>query len=154
MVVAPWQQTTSGGSVGGMREFTTGSATDRQPSDDRDLVAANFLSGRKRKGLSQAALAQAMQEAGVKNWHQNTVSRIEKGQRAIYFEEMQALDGLLETNLLRGTELGERVRQGASKMADALTVRHLRQAHEALIEAERVIRGLRSVYDDDFDGGE
>lgn len=67
-------------------------------SESRLFVNAGSLFQDRRKGigLSQAALAQKMQEKGFTNWYQNTVSRLEKNRRSnLTFKEKEALESIL-----------------------------------------------------------
>ena len=57
---------------------------------------ASVRSRRQALGLSQNRLAELMREQGRKKWHQNTVSRLEKGERSVItLGDASALESIL-----------------------------------------------------------
>ena len=57
---------------------------------------ASVRARRQALGLSQSRLAELMREQGQTNWHQNTVSRLEKGERSVItLGDARALEGIL-----------------------------------------------------------
>ncbi len=84
--------------------------TASDPPDDR-AVGANLRTLRERKGLSQVALARAMVDRGLSVWRQTTVSRVEKGDRPLYVNEMSALDEIVGPGLYTGTRFGQSQRK-------------------------------------------
>lgn len=119
---------------------------------DLRRVGANIRFARTEKGLSQAALADAMREAGQGHWRQNTVSRVENGRQEVYLGELDALERILG-GVLAGTELESALRDMGNTAQRVITVKRLRQVHQALIEAEKVISELRAIYGDRPEGG-
>ena len=68
-------------------------------------LSKNMRTLRKRAGLSQGDLAQQMAERG-RPWHQTTVSRIERGTQELdSLQDINALQGILGTELLDSTAL-------------------------------------------------
>lgn len=68
-------------------------------------LSENMRILRKRAGLSQGDLAQQMAERG-RPWHQTTVSRIERGSQELdSLQDINALQGILGTELLDSTAL-------------------------------------------------
>lgn len=58
--------------------------------NDREFGQA-VREARQALGISQGGLAAVMRRAGVDGWHQTTVSRVEKGERAVSFTEAVTL---------------------------------------------------------------
>lgn len=90
-------------------------------------LADNLRALRERKGLSQPALAAAMNEHGIQ-WHQQTVARIESGQQRARWDEVVAL----------GVILGVPVERFTWPPAEA-------NAADALYMAAERVRGRASV---------
>ena len=65
-------------------------------------LADNLRALRERKGMSQPALAAAMNEHGIQ-WHQQTVARIESGQQRAKWDEVVALGVILGVAMERFT---------------------------------------------------
>ncbi len=87
------------------------------PMDDEARFADNLRRQRESRGWSQGDLARGMQEAGWRNFHQTTVSRIEKGERPIRLGEAKALAEVFHLSLevllrpSREAVLAEQLRQ-------------------------------------------
>jgi transcriptional regulator with XRE-family HTH domain len=56
-----------------------------------DVIVRNIKSLRARRGLDQDDVVKAMREMGFANWHRQTMSKIELGQRRITLEELLGL---------------------------------------------------------------
>ncbi len=111
-------------------------------ADDR-TVGANIRVLRERKGLSQVALARAMVDRGLTVWRQTTVSRVEKGDRQLYVNEMRALDEIIGPGLSAGTRLG----QSQRKIKMYLLMESLRQGIEQQrAELDEQQEDLRALY--------
>ncbi|MFI5729177.1 multiprotein-bridging factor 1 family protein [Kribbella sp. NPDC051587] len=67
-----------------------------EPGTDEALFAENMRRRREELGWSQGELARKMQDAGWENFHQTTVSRIEKGERPIRLNEARGLAGVMD----------------------------------------------------------
>ena len=61
-----------------------------------DLVVGNIRAERNRRKLDQADVVERMRELGFTSWHRQTMSRIEKGDRRIFPEELLGLSLALE----------------------------------------------------------
>ena len=72
------------------------------PDDAEQRFAANLRLLRERQGISQVKLAQEMAARGWP-WRQQTVTRVENGQRMIRFGEAMALASILGVSLNRFT---------------------------------------------------
>lgn len=72
------------------------------PDDAEQRFAANLPLLRERQGISQVKLAQEMAARGWP-WRQQTVTRVENGQRMIRFGEAMALASILGVSLNRFT---------------------------------------------------
>src|SRR5260370_21645909 len=72
------------------------------PDETEQRFAANLRLLRERQGISQVKLAQEMAARGWP-WRQQTVTRLENGQRMIRFGEATALAEILNTPLERFT---------------------------------------------------
>ena len=81
--------------------------------------ATNMRLRREELGWSQGELARQMQGAGWANFHQTTISRIEKHERPIRLSEAGAIAKVLQTPLPL-LELPEGVAQGVSRVRAAL----------------------------------
>ncbi len=100
------------------------------PPDDEARFVDNVRRRREARGWSQGDLARRMQEAGWRNFHQTTVSRIEKGERPIRLGEAKALAEVLDVTLevllrpSREAVLAEQLRQftkEANRAYDGIT---------------------------------
>lgn len=65
----------------------------------RDELAANIRAARARKRLQQSDVVTGMRDLGFTEWHRQTVSRVEHGDRRILAEEVCALATVLETSV-------------------------------------------------------
>jgi transcriptional regulator with XRE-family HTH domain len=68
------------------------------PESADSRLGMNVRRLRDKKGMTQAALAEAMTERGWQ-WHQSTVARVESGQQSVRFAEAEALIQILGTTL-------------------------------------------------------
>ncbi len=128
-----------------------------ETTDDMEVLAFNVARLRKRLGMSQTALAQAMQEQGLSHWRQNTVSRVETGKQELSVRELRALGEILGP-VLGGTDFAGTLAQAARGTLNAMLVLHLRRLHLALdksmtelAQADAEIRWLRTAFDDDYE---
>lgn len=111
-------------------------------SDDDSLVAANMKRLRKAAGLSQAELARRMRDAGL-DWHQNTVSRVENGTRAVTgYREVRGLLAVLGPEVTLGTEAEDAAGKLSRRMLEFVSIPHLRAAEANLESALREVRGV------------
>src|SRR4051794_39559980 len=81
----------------------------RQPTHD-ERVGLNLKAARERAGISQTALAERMAEAGFTAWRQTTVSRTERGERALKMGEFRKLGKIVGADLSEGTEFASSLR--------------------------------------------
>ena len=65
----------------------------------RDELAANIRAARARKRLQQSDVVTGMHALGFTEWHRQTVSRVERGERRVLAEEICALATVLETSV-------------------------------------------------------
>lgn len=127
------------------------------PDDAEQRFAANLRLLRERQGMSQVKLAQEMAARGWP-WRQQTVTRVENGQRMIRFGEAMALASILGVSLSRFTRpVSEVVEVEKIRAASA----RLRESCEAvaaavcrLLEERRTAERLQvlnaQVQGDDF----
>jgi len=94
------------------------------PDDTEQRFAANLRLLRERQGISQVKLAQEMAARGWP-WRQQTVTRLENGQRMIRFGEATALAEILHTPLERFTR----------PLSEAIEVQKIRAASVRLRES-------------------
>lgn len=94
------------------------------PDDTEQRFAANLRLLRERQGISQVKLAQEMVARGWP-WRQQTVTRLENGQRMIRFGEATALAEILNTPLERF----------ARPVSEAVEVEKIRAASAQLRES-------------------
>jgi transcriptional regulator with XRE-family HTH domain len=126
------------------------------PDDTEQRFAANLRLLRERQGMSQVKLAQEMVARGWP-WRQQTVTRLENGQRMIRFGEATALAEILDTPLERFTRpVSEAVEVEKIRAASA----RLRESYEAvadavchLLDEQRTAQRLR-VLNDQVRGGD
>ncbi|MFI2702871.1 helix-turn-helix transcriptional regulator [Cellulosimicrobium composti] len=94
--------------------------TDKNAEDAAFAESVKRL--RERKGWSQGELARRLQDVGWENFHQTTVSRIEKGERPVRLSEARALANALDSSvgdMVQSGELGELRRDLAKLIRDA-----------------------------------
>lgn len=127
------------------------------PDDTEQRFAANLRLLRERQDISQVKLAQEMAARGWP-WRQQTVTRVENGQRMIRFGEATALAEILHTPLERfARPVSEADEVEKIRAADA----RLRESFEAvvaavchLLDAQRTAERLQvlnaGVHGDDF----
>jgi transcriptional regulator with XRE-family HTH domain len=63
------------------------------------LIARNLHAVRVRRGLEQRDLVERMRQLGFGNWHRQTLSRIEQGQRNLLAQELLSLAYALDTSI-------------------------------------------------------
>jgi len=95
------------------------------PESDERRFAENMRRYREAKGWSQGELARRVREAGLENFHQTTISRIEKGERPIRLGEARVIAQVLKKSLTRLLLKGE----------EALLADDLVSAHKAVAGA-------------------
>lgn len=125
---------------------------------DRLVVGDAIQKARKAAGLTQGQFAEALRARGLDDWYQSTVSRTENGLRTLRTRETRVINAFLGVNVHEGTSLRL---PGTSRMADWAQVAHeeariraIRQAHEAVLDAEYALRALRALEDPEFDDPE
>lgn len=97
-------------------------------SDYADAIVRNVRAERARKGLEQRDLVERMRLLGCTNWHRQTLSRVERGERRLLAEEVFVLAIALQTSLPRlmgylGDEKAvELVPGGSIDAADVMTL--------------------------------
>lgn len=112
---------------------------------DEQVVAANIARLRKRRGLSQGALAEAMQQAGATWWHQNTVSRVERGLQSVSFKDFDALTTVLP-GVFAGTDLDGISRATARAAERYVVLPRLREVEQQLEQALSHVRELQYAF--------
>jgi transcriptional regulator with XRE-family HTH domain len=101
------------------------------PDDAEQRFAANLRLLRERQGISQVKLAQEMAARGWP-WRQQTVTRVENGQRMIRFGEAMTLASILGVSLNRFTRpVSEVIEVEKIRAASA----RLRESCEAVVAA-------------------
>ena len=63
------------------------------------VIVRNLRAVRTRRDLEQRDLVERMRQLGFLNWHRQTLSRIEQGQRKLLAEELLGLAYALETSI-------------------------------------------------------
>jgi transcriptional regulator with XRE-family HTH domain len=127
------------------------------PDDTEQRFAANMRLLRERQGISQVKLAQEMAARGWP-WRQQTVTRLENGQRMIRFGEATALAEILHTPLERfsrpvsdRSEV-EKIRAAGARLRESCEAVAAAACH--LLEAQRTAERLQvlnaGVQGDDF----
>jgi transcriptional regulator with XRE-family HTH domain len=107
--------------------------TDEEHSQVGQRFSANLRIARERAGMSQAALATLMREMGHDAFRQNTIYRIETGQRAVIIDEAYALARITRTSLDRLAQ-PEALARDAWQILEAL--RQFREAGEQITRQE------------------
>jgi transcriptional regulator with XRE-family HTH domain len=64
-----------------------------------DVIVRNVRAARARRHLDQADVVARMHVLGYKNWHRQTLSKTERGERRLLAEELLALSLALETEM-------------------------------------------------------
>jgi transcriptional regulator with XRE-family HTH domain len=64
-----------------------------------DVVMRNIRAARARQKLDQADVVERMRALGFRNWHRQTLSRIEQGERRVTFEEALGLAFVLDVTV-------------------------------------------------------
>jgi transcriptional regulator with XRE-family HTH domain len=127
------------------------------PDDAEQRFAANLRVLRERQGISQVKLAQEMAVRGWP-WRQQTVTRLENGQRMIRFGEAIALASILGVSLGRFTRPVSEALEVEKIRATSARLRESCQAVAAavchLLDAQRTAERLQTlngqVQGDDF----
>jgi transcriptional regulator with XRE-family HTH domain len=127
------------------------------PDDTEQRFAANLRLLRERQGISQVKLAQEMAARGWP-WRQQTVTRLENGQRMIRFGEATALAEILHTPLERFTrpvseaDEVEKIRAASARLRESCEA--VAAAVCRLLDAQRTAKRLQvlnhRVQGDDF----
>lgn len=63
-----------------------------------DVIVQNIRTLRARKGLDQSDVVDEMRKLGFSNWHRQTMSKIELGQRRVALEELLGLIVVFKTS--------------------------------------------------------
>ena len=127
------------------------------PDDAEQRFAANLRILRERQGVSQVKLAQEMAVRGWP-WRQQTVTRLENGQRMIRFGEAIALASILGVSLDRFTRSVSEALEVEKIRATSARIRESCEAVAAavchLLDAQRTAERLQTlngqVQGDDF----
>lgn len=126
------------------------------PDEAERRFAANLRVLRERRGISQARLAQEML-ARQWPWRQQTVARLENGQRMLRFGEAIALASILGVSLDRFTRPGSEVIEMEKIRAASARLRESYDAVAAavcrLLDEQRTAQRLR-VLNDQVRGGD
>jgi transcriptional regulator with XRE-family HTH domain len=127
------------------------------PDDAEQRFAANLRILRERQGVSQVKLAQEMAARGWP-WRQQTVTRLENGQRMIRFGEAIALASILGVSLGRFTRPVsealevEKIRAASARLRESCEAVAAAVCH--LLDAQRTAERLQAlngqVEGDDF----
>ena len=127
------------------------------PDDAEQRFAANLRILRERQGVSQVKLAQEMAARGWP-WRQQTVTRLENGQRMIRFGEAIALASILGVSLGRFTRPVsealevEKIRAASARLRESCEAVAAAVCH--LLDAQRTAERLQAlnaqVRGDDF----
>jgi transcriptional regulator with XRE-family HTH domain len=127
------------------------------PDDAEQRFAANLRILRERQGVSQVKLAQEMAARGWP-WRQQTVTRLENGQRMIRFGEAIALASILGVSLDRFTRPVseaievEKIRAASARLRESCEAVAVAVCH--LLDAQRTAERLQAlnaqVRGDDF----
>lgn len=113
------------------------------PDDDDARFAENVKLERERLGWSQGELARRLrEEGGLSNFHQTTVSRVEKGERPVRLAEARAIAQVLGSRVSLLVMSNERYRP-LQRFASCL--HDLREAHAALGDARSELDGARAA---------
>jgi transcriptional regulator with XRE-family HTH domain len=96
-------------------------------SDYADAIMRNVRAERARKGLEQRDLVERMRALGCANWHRQTLSRVERGERRLVAEEVFALAIALQTSIPAlmgnlGDEKGIELPGGVITSAEVMTL--------------------------------
>lgn len=96
-------------------------------SDYAGVIVRNVRAERARKGLEQRDLVERMRALGLTNWHRQTLSRVERGERRLLAEEVFALALALQTSIPRlmgylGDEKAVELPGGSIEAADVMTL--------------------------------
>jgi transcriptional regulator with XRE-family HTH domain len=119
--------------------------SERRSETADERLAANVRLLRERRGMSQRQLAEAMAERGHP-WHQQTVGRVEEGNRPVRFAEAEDLAAILQAPLDRlAWASGEaRVVEYLNQSASSVTA-----AHEAVADSVRRLLGAVAAVEED-----
>jgi transcriptional regulator with XRE-family HTH domain len=119
------------------------------PDDTEQRFAANLRLLRERQGISQVKLAQEMAARGWP-WRQQTVTRLENGQRMIRFGEATALAEILDTPLERFTRAGPEAAEAERLAAFGARLHHLYEAVAdtvcRLLDEQRMAEKARATH--------
>jgi transcriptional regulator with XRE-family HTH domain len=119
------------------------------PDDTEQRFAANLRLLRERQGISQVKLAQEMAARGWP-WRQQTVTRLENGQRMIRFGEATALAEILDTPLERFTRAGPEAAEAERLAAFGARLHHLYEAVTGtvcrLLDEQRMAEKARATH--------
>jgi transcriptional regulator with XRE-family HTH domain len=117
------------------------------PSDDdplrsaRKAFGANLRAVREQRSMGQRELAARMAEQDF-SWHQNTVTRVEAGERSVSFFEVHALAGILRVTTDRFTWATP---EAAAVMLMSKTTVRLREAWREVARAAARLRADRDA---------
>jgi transcriptional regulator with XRE-family HTH domain len=111
------------------------------PQGAEHHFAANLRAVREERGISQAELARRMADRGWP-WHQQTVGRVEAGQRVVRLGEAKDLAAILETTI---DALGEPTTENGivKGLVDASTA--ARKAWQQQVEGDLALRSALDV---------
>lgn len=113
---------------------------DDQLRAERKAFGANLRAVREHRGMGQRELAARMAERFP--WHQNTVTRVEAGDRSVSFFEVQALAGILRVTTDRFTWAGP---EAAAIMLMSGTAGRLREAWREVADASARLHAARDA---------
>jgi transcriptional regulator with XRE-family HTH domain len=122
------------------RMYGEAMAAGQDPLGTEHRFTVNLRSFREQAGMSQAAVAEGMQDAGFAYFRQQTIDRIEKGAQRPRLGECQALAMVLGTRLalmLQPPELADRA------WLTLMAVRDTRAARRAADDAAERLASVR-----------
>ncbi|AIF41041.1 hypothetical protein HX89_08895 [Dermacoccus nishinomiyaensis] len=114
-----------------------------------DWFAENVAAERKRLGWTQAELAERLRSVGMENFHPNTISRVEKGERPVKLSEAAKFALVFETTV--GTLVRPRIErlQELSKLVadfDFAIVELVKANREAALVKRDLIKSLSAIH--------
>jgi transcriptional regulator with XRE-family HTH domain len=132
-------------------------SSQQQPTDgepDEVLVARNIAAARKRKGMSQTALAEHMAARGFPSWRQTTVSRTERGTRQLIVDESRELEQLFGGDIWFGSKLDRTMRRFQNAIRGEkgeIASAQLGRLEDSLADAFDAVHKMRIAFDPTYE---
>ena len=114
-------------------------------NEPENLIGDNVSRLRRLNHLSQRQLADLMRTWGSENWHQNTVSRVEKSIQKPDLQEIGHLVTILGTEVLDGTIEAEILRQTGGWYATQSTERAFDNIRRKIDELQDEVTQLEKL---------